>query len=66
MLAPFFLNLLVFCVLMLFVGWVLDVVSGWMHHTRHDARVTPRLSAGHTQPIDPLFVRSRKVNTWGC
>ena len=66
MLAPLAVNLLVFCVLMLFVGWVLDVVNGWMHHTRRDAGVTPRLSAGHSQAIDPLFARSRKVNAWGC
>jgi hypothetical protein len=66
MLAPFFVNLLVFCMLLLFAGWVMDVVSGWMHHARPNTSVAPRLSAGHSQRVDPMFVRSRKVNTWGC
>ena len=30
MLAPFAVNLLLLCVLLLLFGWALDVISGWM------------------------------------
>jgi hypothetical protein len=30
MLAPFVVNLLLWCVLLLLFGWALDVINGWM------------------------------------
>jgi hypothetical protein len=66
MLAPFFVNLLVSCGLLLFVGWVLDVISGWMDNSRRNTRITPRLSAGHSRRGDPMFARTGKFNPWGC
>jgi len=66
MLAPFFVNLLVSCLLLLFVGWVLDVISGWMDHARHNDRVAPRSSAGHSRRVDPMFARAGKFNPRGC
>ena len=44
MLAPFFVNLLMWCVLMLFVGWALDVINGWIDSARHGAMLFNRAS----------------------
>lgn len=46
MLAPFFVNLLVWCVLMLFVGWALDLVHGWIDSAHHDVSLPTRRHPG--------------------
>jgi hypothetical protein len=48
MLAPFLVDLLMWCVLMLFVGWALDLVNGWIHSGGHAASLATRRPAGPT------------------
>jgi hypothetical protein len=37
MLAPFFVNMLLGCVSLLLTGWALDLISAWVHSSRHGA-----------------------------
>ena len=53
MLAPFFVDLLVWCVLMLFVGWALDLVHGWIDSVRHGASLATRLPARPVHRFKP-------------
>jgi hypothetical protein len=54
MLAPFFVNLLAWCVLMLFVGWVLDLVNGWIDSGHQgDSLATRRRLVGSGQRYKP-------------
>ena len=53
MLAPFFVNLLEWCVLMLFVGWALDLVHGWISSGRNGASLPARHSAGRAHRLKP-------------
>ena len=45
MLAPFVINLLLLCVLLLIIGWTLDVINGWMSPARDSVSVSSRASA---------------------
>jgi hypothetical protein len=53
MLAPFFVNLLMWCVLMLFAGWALDLVHGWIDSARHDVSLPARLPARSAHRFKP-------------
>ena len=53
MLAPFFVNLLIWCVLMLFVGWAVDLVHGWIDSGRHGASLPTRHPAGPAHRFNP-------------
>ncbi len=51
MLAPFFVNLLMWCGLMLVVGWALDLVHGWHDSARRGASLSSPLPVGPTRPL---------------
>jgi hypothetical protein len=53
MLAPFFVNLLIWCALMLFVGWALDLVHGWIDSARDGASLPSRRPAGPAHRFKP-------------
>jgi hypothetical protein len=53
MLAPFFGNLLIWCVLMLLVGWVLDVVHGWIDSAPRGASLSNRPLTGPARRFKP-------------
>jgi hypothetical protein len=52
MLAPFFVNLLMWCSLMLLLGWALDLVHGWHDSARHGASLSSPLSVGPTRRLN--------------
>ena len=52
MLAPFFVNLLLGCVSLLFTGWALDVISGWLHSSRHGVSVSSQPLIGPARRVD--------------
>ena len=55
MLAPFFVNLLILCVSLLFTGWAIDFISGWLQSgqqsdspaNRSAIRPASRVKANH-------------------
>jgi hypothetical protein len=55
MLAPFFVNLLMLCLSLLFTGWAIDFISGWLqsgqqgasHANRSAIAPASRLKANH-------------------
>ena len=54
MLAPFVVNLLLSCVLLLLFGWALDVISGWMDsHALRDATMAPTENGRHNGARHP-------------
>jgi hypothetical protein len=53
MLAPFFVNLLSWCTLLLFVGWTVDLVSGWLDSARHGDPTSARSGAGRKPLLPP-------------
>ena len=46
MLAPFFVNLLMLCLSLLFTGWAIDFISGWLHSERQSASPAKRSAIG--------------------
>jgi hypothetical protein len=53
MLAPFFTNLLTWCVVMLFAGWALDLVNGWRASARHAASDKNGSASGNAIQFKP-------------
>lgn len=60
MLAPFFTNLLMWCLALLFAGWAFDVINGWFDSVRrsvsHSNRPVPGPARGsrRTYPFAPV------------
>ncbi len=46
MLAPFFTNLLIVCLALLFAGWVLDFLNGWFGSVRQSVSHANRSVSG--------------------
>ena len=53
MLAPFFIILLMWCVVMLFAGWAFDFISGWRTSARHGATHSKRSASGRASQFKP-------------
>jgi hypothetical protein len=51
MLAPFFVNLLMWCGLMLLAGWAMDLVHGWHDSAHHGAARSSPLAVGPTRRL---------------
>lgn len=46
MLAPFLVNLLMLCFSLLFTGWAIDVIGGWLHSPQAGASQSNRSVIG--------------------
>jgi hypothetical protein len=49
MLAPFVVNLLIACMLMMLAGWTSDMIGVWVHASRQAATT----AVGLRRPLDP-------------
>jgi hypothetical protein len=51
MLAPLFIILLEWCVVMLFIGWTLDVINVWRASVRRRASHSTRSESGRARQL---------------